>query len=247
MSTRFKLVLEYDGTGLVGWQRQDNGPSVQAALEAAVLAFTAETVTAVAAGRTDAGVHALGQVVHVDLARDWPPDTVRDALNAHLRPQPIAVLKAAAVAPTFHARFDAIERRYRYRLIARRSPLTLERGRAWHAPAELDQGAMAAAASQIVGHHDFTSFRAAECQAPSPVKTLDALEVSRQGDEIWVEARARSFLHSQVRIMVGTLKAVGEGRLTAADMARILAARDRAAAGVTAPPDGLYLVSVRYP
>jgi len=247
VTQRYKLVLEYDGTGLVGWQRQDNGPSVQAALEAAIGAFTGEAVTAVAAGRTDAGVHACAQVAHVDLARDWPADTVRDAVNAHLRPRPIAVLAATAVGPDFHARLSAIERCYCYRIVCRRSPLALDRGRAWHVPVALDGDAMAGAARALVGRHDFTSFRAAECQAPSPVKTLDALEVNAAGDEIAIMARARSFLHSQVRIMVGTLKAVGEGRLSAADMPSILAARDRAAAGVTAPPDGLYLVAVRYP
>jgi tRNA pseudouridine38-40 synthase len=243
---RFKLTLEYDGSGFVGWQRQDNGASVQGALEEAVEAFCGESPTIVAAGRTDAGVHALGQVAHLDLARDWPTETVRAALNAHLSPRPVAVLAAERVADGFHARFDARERRYRYRIVNRRSPLALERGRAWHLPRPLDAAAMAEAAKALVGHHDFTSFRAADCQARSPLKTLDALDVVREGDEVRIEARARSFLHRQVRAMVGTLVPVGEGRATTADVAAALAARDRSAAGPTAPAEGLYLVSVRY-
>lgn len=244
---RYRLTLEYDGRAFVGWQRQPNGPSVQAAVEAAILGFCGETVTVHAAGRTDSGVHALGQVVHVDLAKQAAPDTVRDALNAHLRPALVAVLDAAVADADFHARFSAIERRYRYRIINRRAPLALDLGRAWHVGIALDAAAMREAARLLVGRHDFTSFRAAECQAKSPVKTLDALDVERAGEEICVSARARSFLHHQVRNMVGTLKLVGEGKWTADDVAAALAARDRAKSGPTAPAEGLYLVAVRYP
>ncbi len=244
--TRYKLILEYDGRGFVGWQRQDNGPSVQAALEAAVKRFCGERVTAHAAGRTDAGVHALAQVAHIDLDKETGADTLRDALNFHLEPAAVAVLAAEAVADDFHARFSATEREYRYRIVNRRAPLALDRGRAWFVPAPLDATAMGEAARALVGKHDFTSFRASECQAKSPVKTLDALEVSRDGDEIRIEARARSFLHHQVRNMVGSLRLAGEGKWTRADMERALAARDRGAAGPTAPADGLYLVAVRY-
>ncbi|HVO16031.1 MAG TPA: tRNA pseudouridine(38-40) synthase TruA [Alphaproteobacteria bacterium] len=244
---RYRLTLEYDGRAFVGWQRQDNGPSVQAALEAAIRKFCGESATVHAAGRTDSGVHALGQVVHVDLVKEAPTDTVRDALNAHLRPAPVAVLDAAAAAPDFHARFSAIERRYRYRIVNRRAPLALDIGRAWHVSVPLDAAAMHGAAQLLVGNHDFTSFRAAECQAKSPVKTLDALDVERIGDEITIATRARSFLHHQVRNMVGTLKLVGEGKWAADDVAAALAARDRAKSGPTAPAEGLYLVAVRYP
>ncbi len=244
--TRYKLTIEYDGAGFVGWQRQDNGPSLQAALEAAVLGFCGEAVTVQGAGRTDAGVHALGQVAHVDLATPADTDTVRDALNFHLKPAAVAVLTAEVVDDDFHARFSAVERAYRYRIVNRRARLALDRGRAWFVPQPLDAAAMHDAASALVGHHDFTSFRARECQAKSPVKTLDALEVSRDGQELRIEARARSFLHHQVRNMVGTLKLVGEGKWTRAEVARALEARDRAAAGPTAPADGLYLVAVGY-
>jgi tRNA pseudouridine38-40 synthase len=245
--TRFKLTLEYDGGGLVGWQRQDNGPSVQALLEDAILALCGESVTAYAAGRTDAGVHALGQVVHFDIAKAITADRVRDALNYHLRPHPIAVLDARRADPGFHARFDAIERRYLYRIVNRRAPLTVDRGRAWQVPVALDARMMHEAAQILVGHYDFSSFRASECQAASPQKTLDALDVERRDSEIRVRARARSFLHHQVRNMVGTLKLVGEGKWSAADVATALAARDRRAAGPTAPAEGLYLEAVRYP
>ncbi len=244
--TRYKLTLEYDGRGYVGWQRQDNGPSVQAALERAVQRFCAEAVCVEAAGRTDSGVHALGQVAHVDLDKATDAETLRDALNFHLKPAAVAVLSAEAVAPDFHARFSATERRYRYRIVNRRARLTLDQGRAWFVPVPLDAGAMGDAAQALAGRHDFTSFRATECQAKSPVKTLAALEVSRAGEEIRIEARARSFLHHQVRNMVGTLKLVGEGKWSRVDVARALAARDRKAAGPTAPADGLYLVAVRY-
>jgi len=244
--TRYKLTLEYDGASFVGWQRQDNGPSVQAALEAAVLAFCGEAVTAHGAGRTDAGVHALGQAAHIDLAKSTDADTVRDALNAHLKPAAVAVLAAAVVDGDFHARFSARERAYRYRIVNRRAPLALDRGRAWFVPQPLDAAAMHDAARALIGNHDFTSFRASECQAKSPVKTLDALEVTRDGTELVIEAQARSFLHHQVRNMAGTLKLVGEGKWRRADMSRALEARDRRAAGPTAPAEGLYLVSVRY-
>jgi len=244
--TRYRLTLEYDGGAFVGWQRQENGLSVQQAVEEAIEAFCGEQVRVHAAGRTDAGVHALGQVIHFDLARAQAPDTVRDALNFHLRPHPAAVLAAAEAAPDFHARFSATGRRYRYRIVNRRAPLVLERGRAWHVAAPLDDGAMAAAARVLVGRHDFTSFRSVHCQAKSPVKTLDRLEVCRDGDVLTIEAVARSFLHNQVRIIAGTLKLAGEGKWSPDDVAAALAARDRGAGGPTAPPEGLYLVEVRY-
>jgi tRNA pseudouridine38-40 synthase len=244
--TRYKLTLEYDGGGFVGWQKQDNGPSVQAALEAAIEKFCGETVRVTGAGRTDAGVHALGQVAHVDLAKSWPARTVMNALNAHLRPLPIAVLAAAVADGNFNARLSARSREYLYRIVIRAAPLAIERGRAWHVTHALDETAMHEAAQILVGRHDFTSFRAALCQAKSPVKTLDALDVTRAGDELRIRARARSFLHHQVRNMVGTLKLVGEGKWTAADIAKAIAARDRAAGGPTAPPEGLYLVAVGY-
>lgn len=244
--TRFRITLEYDGSAFVGWQRQDNGPSVQQALEEAIHKFCGEAVDTCAAGRTDAGVHALGQVVHFDIAREATPDTIRDALNFHLKPAPVAVLDAAAAAADFHARFSAKARVYLYRIANRRAPLAVDRGRAWLVWARLDAAAMHEAAQLLVGHHDFTSFRASLCQAPSPVKTLDVLDVARAGDEVRITARARSFLHHQVRNMVGTLKLVGECRWTKNDVADALAARDRTAAGPTAPADGLYLTEVRY-
>jgi tRNA pseudouridine38-40 synthase len=244
--TRFKLTLEYDGGTFVGWQRQDNGPSVQQALEEAIHRFCGETVDCFAAGRTDAGVHAWGQVVHFDLEREAGADTVRDALNFHLKPAPIAVLKAESAAADFHARFSAKARLYLYRIVNRRAPLAIERGHAWLVWAPLDAGAMHAAAQLLVGHHDFSSFRASLCQADSPMKTLDVLDVARIGEEVQITARARSFLHHQVRNMVGTLKLVGEGKWTKDDVAQALAARNRSAAGPTAPAEGLYLTEVRY-
>jgi len=243
---RYKLVIEYDGAPFVGWQVQDNGLSVQAVLTAAIAAFSGETVAVHGAGRTDAGVHATGQVAHVDLAKAWDTDTVRDAVNAHLRPHPVAVLSAKAVAPDFDARFSATKRHYLYRIVNRRADLALDRLRAWRIGRPLDSAAMHAAAQRLVGRHDFTTFRAAECQAKSPVKTLDRLDVERDGEEIRIHASARSFLHTQVRSMVGSLALVGEGRWSADDLARALAARDRTACGPVAPPDGLYLVRVDY-
>jgi tRNA pseudouridine38-40 synthase len=243
---RYKLTIEYDGRPFVGWQVQDNGPSVQGLLAAAIAAFCGEEARVQGAGRTDAGVHALGQVGHVDLARDWDEDTVRDALNAHLRPHPVAVLKAERVADAFDARFSAIRRHYRYRIISRRADLTLERGLAWRIAKPLDSAAMHAAAQRLVGRHDFTTFRHAECQAKSPVKMLDRLDVERSADEIDVTASARSFLHTQVRSMVGALALVGEGKWTADDVSAALGKRDRAACAPVAPPDGLYLTRVDY-
>jgi tRNA pseudouridine38-40 synthase len=244
---RYKLTVEYDGTSFAGWQRQANAPSVQQALEEAVAAFAGERVVVHGAGRTDAGVHARGQVAHVDLAADWRPDTVRDAANAHLRPHPIVVVAAAVVGPDFEARFSAVRRHYEYVLIDRRPPLALERGRAWRVPVALDHEAMYAAAQHLIGKHDFTTFRAAECQARSPVKTLDRLDVRREGEAVVVRAAARSFLHHQVRSMAGSLKLVGEGRWPPDRMARILKARDRAACGPVAPACGLFLMGVDYP
>ena len=217
---RYKLTIEYDGTPFVGWQAQDNGTSVQGVLIDAVAAFTGERAAVQGAGRTDAGVHALGQVAHVDLAKDWDVDTVRDALNAHLRPHPVAVLAAKQVADTFDARFSAIKRHYLYRIVNRRADLTLDQHRAWRVPRPLDANAMHDAAQRLVGKHDFTTFRAAECQAKSPVKTLDRLDVARDGDEVRVTASARSFLHHQVRSMVGSLVHVGEGKWSAARSCR---------------------------
>jgi tRNA pseudouridine38-40 synthase len=243
---RYRLTVEYDGAPFVGWQRQDNGPSVQGALEAAIRKFAQQDVAVQGAGRTDSGVHALGQVAHFDLAREFPADTVRDALNFHLRPNPVSVIEASVAAPDFHARFSAKGRVYEYRIVNRRAALALERGRAWHIPYPLDAAAMHEATRTLIGRHDFSSFRSADCQAQSPVKTLDVLDVSRHGEEIRIRAGARSFLHSQVRILVGTLKLVGDGHWAAADVAGALAVCDRTKAGPTAPPDGLYLIRVIY-
>jgi tRNA pseudouridine38-40 synthase len=243
---RYKLIIEYDGGPFVGWQVQDNGPSVQGAIIAAIKAFCGEQVMVQGAGRTDAGVHALGQVAHFDLKSEREPDTVRDALNAHLRPQPVAILSAERAAPDFDARRSAVRRHYLYRIVNRRSDLALDRGKVWRVGRALDAGAMHAAAQRLVGQHDFTTFRSTECQAKSPEKTLDRLDVSRAGEEIQIATNARSFLHNQVRSMVGSLVMVGEGRWSAADLAGALAARDRAACGPVAPPEGLYLVRVDY-
>ncbi len=243
---RYKLTLEYDGGPFVGWQRQDNGPSVQQALEEAVTAFCGERATVHGAGRTDAGVHALGQAAHLDLEKPTTAETLRDAVNAHLKPAPVAVLAAEVAAADFHARFSATERRYLYRIVNRRPPLALERGRAWWVPRPLDAAAMHAAAQVLVGRHDFSSFRASECQAKSPVKTLTAIEVARLAETIEIRARAPSFLHHQVRNFAGTLRMVGEGKWTAAKVEAVLEARDRNAAGQTAPAEGLYLTEVVY-
>ena len=243
---RYKLTIEYCGTRFVGWQRQPNGLSIQEALETAVERFCGEKATVSGAGRTDAGVHALAQVAHVDLARDAAPDEIRGAVNYHLRPHAISVLKVEPVGADFDARLSATERRYWYRILNRRAPPALERGRVWHIAPPLDAAAMREGAAYLVGHHDFSSFRDSQCQAKSPVKTLDALEVSRVGEEIHISARARSFLHHQVRNMVGTLQLVGFRRWQPKDVARALAARDRRAGGPTAPAEGLALVAVDY-
>jgi len=244
---RFKLTIEYDGTGYVGWQRQDNGPSVQAAMEDAVRRYCQVDALVQCAGRTDAGVHARGQVAHVDVPRNDSPEVVAKAINAHLRPQPIAVVKAEQVSENFHARFSAIERSYVYRILNRRAPAALDINHVWWVPGPLDAARMHEAAQALVGHYDFSSFRAAACQAESPVKTLDELTVTRDGDTIYVAARARSFLHHQVRNMVGTLRLVGEGQWQMGDMIAAREARNRAAGGPTAPAAGLYLMRVRYP
>jgi tRNA pseudouridine38-40 synthase len=243
---RYKLTIEYDGTGFVGWQRQANGLSIQEALETAFQRFCGENLTVHGAGRTDAGVHALAQVAHVDLPREADPETIRSAINHHLRPHAISILAAEPARPGFDARRSAIGRVYRYRILNRRAPPALEHGRVWHVAPPLDAAAMAAGARFLVGHHDFTTFRDSMCQAKSPLKTLDSLEVSQDGEEIQIEARARSFLHHQVRNMAGTLKLVGLGRWQPEDVARALAARDRRAGGPTAPAEGLALVAVRY-
>jgi tRNA pseudouridine38-40 synthase len=245
---RYKLVVEYDGTPYVGWHWQENGPSVQAALEAALLAFCGETLRAQCAGRTDAGVHATHQVVNVDLGRGWRADTVRDAVNAKLKlaGEAVAVLSAEEVPETFNARASAVKRHYLYRILNRRAPSALERHRVWQVPPRLDADAMREAAAHLVGRHDFTTFRAAECQADSPVRTLDRLDVERIGDEVRIHASARSFLHHQVRSMVGTLALAGTGKLTPDAVRAALDARDRRRCGPMAPSAGLYLVGVDY-
>jgi tRNA pseudouridine38-40 synthase len=247
---RYKLTIEYDGTPFRGWQIQADGPTVQGVLTDAIAALSGEKTHVQGAGRTDAGVHARGQVAHVDLSRAWETDTIRDALNAHLRPHPVAVLAAERVADDFNARTSAVKRHYFYRIINRRADLALDRGRAWRVPRPLDHAAMHAAAQRLVGKHDFTTFRSTECQAKSPVKTLDSLDVARPGggdeDEIVVLTTARSFLHSQVRSMVGSLVLVGEGKWSADDVSAALDARDRTRCGPLAPPEGLYLMQVDY-
>lgn len=243
---RYKLTIEYDGTPFVGWQVQYNGPSVAGAIEIAIEKFTGEHADVMGAGRTDAGVHAFAQVAHIDLAKEWETDTVRDALNAQLRPNPVAILKAERVADDFHARFSATARHYLYRIVNRRADLALENVRVWKIARPLDVDAMHQAARLLVGHHDFTTFRSTECQAKSPVKTLDELNVTRAGEEIRIEVSARSFLHNQVRSMAGSLAQVGEGRWSAEDLEKALKAKNRAACGPVAPAAGLYLVRVDY-
>jgi tRNA pseudouridine38-40 synthase len=243
---RYKLTIEYDGAPFCGWQLQATLPSVQGALEAAAKAMAGVEVRVHGAGRTDAGVHALGQVAHVDIEKNFPADRLRDGLNAHLRPNPIAVLDAEIVPSTFEARFSAVKRHYRYRIVNTRANLALDVGRAWRIPRRLDVAAMHEAAQRLVGKHDFTTFRDTECQAKSPEKTLDQLDVLRDGREVTILTSARSFLHSQVRSMVGSLVWVGEGRWTADDLSAALHARNRAACGIVAPPEGLYLVKVDY-
>ncbi len=246
---RYRLTVEYDGRPYAGWQRQENAPSVQQAIETAFSAFAGEQPTLHGAGRTDAGVHATGQVAHVDLSRTWTPFRLMEALNAHLveADETVAILDVAAASPDFHARFSATARHYLYRILNRRAPPALERGRAWHVKKGiLDAAAMHAAAQRLLGRHDFTTFRATQCQAPSPVKTLDRLDVTRDGDMVEIRASARSFLHNQVRSMVGSLKLVGDGKWSDDDLVAALEARDRTACAAVAPPDGLYLMQVDY-
>jgi tRNA pseudouridine38-40 synthase len=243
---RFKLIIEYDGRPFRGWQRQAADISVQQVLEKAIQRFSGETVVTQAAGRTDAGVHALGQVVHFDLSRDWDPRKVREALNFHTKPYPVAIIEAELVPESFEARFSAIARSYEYLILNRRARPALEVGRVWHVPVELDADAMHQAAQLILGRHDFSTFRAAECQAKSPIRTLDRFDVGREAEHIVIRAKARSFLHSQVRSMVGSLKLVGEGRWTPRQFRAALDAADRARCGPLAPSDGLYLTGVDY-
>ena len=245
--TRWKLILEWDGAPFMGWQRQDHGPSVQASVERAAFQMTGETVIAHAAGRTDAGVHALAMAAHIDLAREVTEHRLREGLNALLRPDPVAVLRVERQADDWHARFSCVGRRYLYRIANRRAPLTLDAGKAWRIGPHLDVGAMREGASYLVGRHDFTTFRSVHCQADSPVKTLDVLSVEREDEEIHIRAEARSFLHHQVRSMTGCLAMVGLGRWEPEDMRKALEAKDRAALGLNAPPDGLYFVEAVYP
>jgi len=243
---RYRLILEYDGTPFAGWQRQADLMSVQQALEEAIARFSGETVVTHAAGRTDAGVHALGQVVHFDLARDWDANRIREALNYHLKPQPVAVVESTRVPDNFEARFGALARHYEYRILDRRARPALETNRVWHVPVRLDAAAMHEGAQLVLGKHDFTTFRDSQCQALTPVKTLDRLDVRREADHVVITAGARSFLHHQVRSLAGSLKLVGEGRWEPAEMRRALEARDRARCGTLAPAAGLYLTHVDY-
>jgi tRNA pseudouridine38-40 synthase len=243
---RYKLIIEYDGTPFAGWQRQADALTVQQVVEEAIEKMSGETVAIQAAGRTDSGVHALGQVVSFDLSREWDPFRIREALNFHTKPHPVAIVEAEAVPDDFEARFSAIARHYEYRILNRRARPALDDWRVWHCPMALDAEAMHSAAQLILGKHDFTTFRAAECQAKSPEKTLDRLDVSREAEMIVVRSSARSFLHSQVRSMVGSLKLVGEGKWTPRDFREALDARDRSRCGPLAPPEGLYLVKVDY-
>lgn len=244
---RYRITVEYDGGPFCGWQMQDNGPSVQAALTEALKRLSGEDVTVFGAGRTDAGVHALGQVAHFDLSTTWSVDKIRDGLNFHLKPAPVAVLDAAEADDEFHARFSATGRHYLYKIISRRPPLTVERGRAWRVSKPLDVAAMHDAGQVLCGTHDFTTFRSAHCQAKSPVKSIDRVSVTRDGETVLIEVSARSFLHNQVRSIAGSLKMVGEGAWTAAELKSALDAADRSRCGPVAPPDGLYLTQVDYP
>jgi tRNA pseudouridine38-40 synthase len=243
---RYRLTVEYDGGAYSGFQAQDDQPTIQASIERAVKAFCGQELRLHAAGRTDSGVHATGQVVHIDLDKDWRPQVVRDALNAHLGDEPIAILDAAVADEGFHARFSAVERRYLYRILNRAARPGLDRGKVWHVRKRLDAQAMHAAAQHLVGHHDFTTFRDLACQSKSPVKTLDVARVWRDGEEVRLEFAARSFLHRQVRSMTGTLAEVGLGRWTADDVRAALQAADRKACGPVAPSEGLYLTRVGY-
>jgi tRNA pseudouridine38-40 synthase len=245
--TRWRLTIEYDGGPFMGWQRQDHGPSVQQALEEALQRMTGEAGQFIAAGRTDAGVHALAMSAHVDVERELTPHRLREGLNALVRPKPISVIDVCPVAADWHARFSCVGRRYLYRILSRRAPPVLDAGRVWHMPIPLDADGMRDGAAHLIGRHDFTTFRSAQCQADSPVKTLDKLDVVQAGDEIHVTAAARSFLHHQVRSMVGCLALVGRGQWQPDDMGKALEARDRAALGFNAPPRGLYFVEATYP
>lgn len=244
---RYKLVVEYDGTPFTGWQIQANGLSVQQVVEEAIARFSGERVRIHCAGRTDSGVHATHQVVHVDLTKDWPAETVRNATNAHMKSLPVAVLTAHPVAESFNARLSAVKRHYVYRILNRRAPAALELNRVWHVPWPLDADMMHEAARSLLGRHDFTTFRASECQANSPIRTLDRLDVERDGEDIRIYASARSFLHHQVRSMVGTLERVGSGRWQVNQVREALEARDRTRCGPMAPSAGLYLIGVDYP
>lgn len=243
---RYKLIIEYDGTPFSGWQIQKNGPSIQGELARAIEGLSGERIVPSGAGRTDAGVHARGQVAHFDMVRAFPPETVRNALNAHLRPAPVSVLGCEIVDERFDARFSAKARHYLYRIVDRRAPLALDRDRAWHVGVRLDAAAMQEAAALILGRHDFTTFRSAQCQAKSALRTLDRLDVARDGENIVIETSARSFLHHQVRSMAGSLKLVGEGKWQTGDLRRALDARNRAACGPVAPACGLYFTRVDY-
>ncbi|MEO6360963.1 MAG: tRNA pseudouridine(38-40) synthase TruA [Sphingomicrobium sp.] len=245
--TRWKLIVEYDGASFLGWQRQTQGATVQQTIEEALTRMTGEQAAVHAAGRTDAGVHALAMAAHVDVAKKLTPHRLREGLNALVRPAPISVLAVEQVAPDWHARFSCTGRRYVYRILNRRAPATLDRSRIWHVAAPLDIDAMAEGAAMLVGHHDFTTFRSVHCQSESPIKTLERLEIEREGDEIRVHAAARSFLHHQVRSMVGCLAMVGRGQWAPEQISEALEARDRAALGLNAPPDGLYFVEATYP
>lgn len=244
--TRFCITIEYDGTAFVGWQRQENGLAVQQVIEDALFKLSGEETLVYGSGRTDTGVHALGQVAHFDLQKDLSEKSIRDGLNHHLRPHRVTILDAQIVSDEFHARFDAVERRYLYRILNRRSPPAILAGQVWWVPKALDSDAMHEAAQVLVGHHDFTSFRGTHCQAKSPVKTISSIRVQRFGAEIQVGVRARSFLYHQVRNIVGTLRLVGEGKWTAKDVEKALAACDRTKAGPTAPSEGLYMEAILF-